>query len=105
MPEEITVEKVMDLKGLPSPMPVSVTMPTIIPAAAHATETIMAFFAPFSRARINNLNSLRPNLPRLIRWESPLGSRVVSTAHRTVFAIKLVASVLITATNPAIMGE
>jgi hypothetical protein len=37
-------------------MPVSVTMPTIMPAAAQATDTMMAFLAPFSRAVDNAFN-------------------------------------------------
>jgi len=81
-----------------SPIPVRLTIPTIIPAAAHATETMTAFFAPFSSAFTMDLNCSILNLARLVFS----GAGIV---QRIKLAIRLMTSVLMTATNPAIMGE
>jgi hypothetical protein len=86
-------------------MPVSVTMPTIMPAAAQATDTMMAFLAPFSRAPTMLFNSSKPKAKAEGRFVPAAGDVGGATAQRTVLAARLAASVLMTATKPAIMGE
>ena len=86
-------------------MPVRVTIPTMIPAAAQATETIMALRAPFSKAVISCENSSRAKRPKLIRSGALWGSRAWCSDQRMVLAITLAPNVLMTATNPAIIGE
>ena len=90
-----------------SPMPVRVTVPTMMPAAAQATDTMMAFLGALLQAGEDHPAlgpgqlAQRSGACRL--WPAP-GCPWL-TLQRTRLARMLAARVLITATNPAIMGE